>query len=177
MYRDKTLDPTCRDYCVQHLSLYYESRWGIDDPTRQNSAERTELLKVYDEALNEPENGIAGTALTGLSRLSSRYPEIDRTWLSGRALALAQDSRSDVQTRIAALNVCGDTGNTAILPLARVEAQTAGTLPLRLASIAVLGQVGAQIDEELLQGLLSGNDKSVHLAAKVALKKLSQRRQ
>ena len=177
LYRDKVLDPTCRDYCVQHLSLYYESRWAVDDPARQNSPERAELMKLYDEALNEPENGIAGTALTGLCRLSARFHEIDRAWLSAKALALAQDSRSDVQTRIAAFGVCGDTANPAILPMARMEAQTAGTLPLRLAAIAALGQVGTPADVELLQGMLAGSDKSVHPAAKVALKKLTQNRQ
>jgi HEAT repeat protein len=59
--------------------------------------------------------------------------------------------------------------------MARINAQTAAVLPLRLASIAAIGQVGTTEDRELLESLLAGTDNSVHKAATVALKKLGQR--
>ena len=67
------------------------------------------------------------------------------------------------------------TGVSAILPMARINAQTADVLPLRLASIAAIGQVGTAEDRELLESLLAGTDKSVHKAADSTLKKLGQR--
>jgi len=174
-FQDKTMDVTWRDYCVQHFSIYYETQWAQDDANRLAAPERMGLMKAYDEALTEPENGIAGTALVGLARLSTLYPEINRQQLGEKALRLAQDSKSDVQTKIAAINVCGATGAAAILPMARVQAQTAEVLPLRLASIAAIGQVGTAEDKELLESLLAGTDKSVHKAATAALKKFGQR--
>ena len=32
--RDKAMDITWRDYCVQHYSIYYETRWTPDDGGR-----------------------------------------------------------------------------------------------------------------------------------------------
>jgi len=174
-FRDKTMDVTWRDYCVQHFSTYYETKWGRDDSTRLALPERIQLMRGYDEALAEPENGIAGTALVGLERLSTLYPEISRQQLGEKALKLAKDGRSDIQTRIAAINVCGATGTSSILPTARINAQTAEVLPLRLASIAAIGQVGTSEDRELLESLLAGTDSSVHKAASTALKNLGQR--
>ena len=173
-FRDKTMDVTWRDYCVQHFSIYYETQWGRDDANRLTAPGRSELMSAYYEALAEPGNGIAGTALVGLERLSTLYPEINRQQLGEKALGLAKDGRSDVQTKIAAINVCGETGTSAILPMARINAQTAEVLPLRLASIAAIGQVGTAEDRELLESLLAGTDNSVHKAATVALKKLGQ---
>ena len=127
-FRDKTMDVTWRDYCVQHFSTYYETKWGRDDSTRLALPERVELMRGYDEALAEPENGIAGAALVGLERLSTLYPEISRQQLGEKALKLAKDGRSDIQTRIAAINVCGATGASSILPIARINAHgRAGT--------------------------------------------------
>ncbi len=174
-FRDKTMDVTWRDYCVQHFSTYYETKWGWDDSTRLTMPERVELMRGYDEALAEPENGIAGAALVGLERLSTLYPEINRQQLGEKALKLAKDGRSDIQTRIAAINVCRATGAASILPIARINAQTAEVLPLRLASIAAIGQVGTAEDRELLESLLAGTDNSVHKAASTALKNLGQR--
>jgi hypothetical protein len=107
-FRDKTMDVTGRDYCVQHFSIYYETQWGRDDANRLTAPGRSELMSAYYEALAEPGNGIAGTALVGLERLSTLYPEINRQQLGEKALGLAKDGRSDIQTKIAAINVCGE---------------------------------------------------------------------
>ena len=145
-FRDKTFDATWRNYCVQFFSIYYETRWNHDDASRLNDPGRAELMHAFDEALAERDQGIAGTALLGLTRLSERYSEIDLSTLGRTALTIAQDEKADVPSRIAAVNVCGMTSQAAILPQARMYAQTAEPLPLRLASISTLGMLGTQED-------------------------------
>jgi hypothetical protein len=131
-----------------------------------------EILPAFDEALLEKENGIAGTALLSLYRLSGKCPEATVSGIGEKALALAQDGACEVQTRISAVAVCGLTGRTEILPEARILAQTAEVLPLRLASIAVIGTLGNAQDKELLESLRAGPDKKLIPAIDAALSKL-----
>ena len=196
MYRDRVTDLIWRDYCVQHLAIYYERRW--QDPSREvaipppaegsppvargllvrfpGDPDRDEILNAFDEALQEKDNGIAGTALLGLYRLSSgKYVETGATALGGKALAMALDEGCAVQTRVTAVAICGLTGRSEVLPVARILAQTADSLSLRLSSIATIGALGAAQDRELLEGLRAGPDQRTYKAIDVALNKLKQK--
>lgn len=127
------------------------------------------------EALQEKENGIAGTALLALYRLVGKTSEADPAAIGKEALSLARDPASSVQTRVTAVGICGMTSQTAFLPDARVLAQTGEVIPLRLASIAAIGSLGTQQDKELLESLKAATDERLHKAADTALRKLKER--
>jgi hypothetical protein len=170
MYRDHSTDPLWRDYCVQHFAAYYERMWPAAAP---DDPDRKDILAAFDEALQERDNDIAGAALLGLYGLSGKCTEADA--VGDKALAMAKDGACAAQTRVTAVAVCGLTGKAEILPEARILAQTAEVLPLRLASIAAIGSLGTQQDKELLAGLRAGPDERLYKAVDAALKKLNQR--
>lgn len=142
-----------------------------------SNTERTELAKAYDEALAEKDSEIAGTALLGVARLSSLYPEFDKKAVSDTAFALLSDDKTSLPSRIAAMQVCGTLQTAQALPTARMLAQTGEAIPLRLASIAALGSVGEDQDISLLQGILAGSDVTLHKAAADALTHLTNKLQ
>lgn len=173
MFRDCTTDPVWRDYCVQHLPMYIERRWP--DVTAPADPDRAEIFTAFNEGLQEKDSGIAGTALLSLYRLVGKTPEADFAAIRQNALTIAQDGSCASETRVTAMGICGLTGQTAILPEARILAQTAEVLPLRLASIATIGCLGTQQDKELLESLRSGSDVRLFKAADAALKRLKER--
>jgi hypothetical protein len=173
IYRNPATDLLLRDYCLQHVAPYYERRWPIEDAGREKDPARAEALQVYDEALGV-KHTLAGTALLGMVRLSERYPEIDKTKLADRCLASALDDNEDVSTRITATGLCAALGQTNVLPVARVLAQTGEPIPLRLAAVNAIASVGTVEDLELLESLAAGSDGSVKNAALSALAKLKR---
>jgi len=175
LYRNPTMDILCRDYCLQHVALYYERRWNPADDARLADPDRAAALAVYEEALASKGSGFAGTALLGLSRLSEQYPEVDRARLGERSLAIALDEGTEPATRVTAVGMCGLLGKTEVLPRARILAQTGENTPLRLASVGSLGLIGEAQDLELVESLGAGSDEAVRKAAQVALKRLRAR--
>ena len=144
MYRDHSTDPLWRDYCVQHFASYYDRMWSDASVSGQTQAaddpDRKEIMAAFSEALQERANGNAGAALLGLYSLAGKCPEANG--VGDNALTMAKDDACPVQTRVTAVAVCGLTGKADILPEARILAQTAEVLPLRLASIATIGSLG-----------------------------------
>jgi len=176
MYRDKSNDLMWRGYCVQFFGLYYQRKWKPGSAVGNNT-ERADLAKAYNEALAEKDSEIAGTALLGITRLSSQYPEFDKKALSDTAFALLSDDKTSLPSRIAAMQICGTLQTAQALPAARMLAQTGEAIPLRLASIATLGSIGENQDISLLQGILAGSDTILGNAASEALKHLTNRLQ
>ena len=174
MYGSPKLDVLWRDYCLQHLALYYARRWKPDDATRLDEPDRQATLKAYEDALATTGNGFAGTALLGLARLSEQYPEIDRAKVAERSLASALNEQNDAATRITAMGLCGRLGQKDVLPTARIVAQTGENTPLRLASIGTIGLLGTSEDLELMESLAAGTDEAVRSAAKSAIKRLAR---
>jgi len=176
MYRNSSMDVLWRDYCLQHVVMYYERRWKPDDAKRLDDSDRQEALKMYEEALGTSGNGFAGTALLGLARLSEEYPEIDRAKLAERSLTSAVNEQEDPATRITAVGLCGVLNKVEVLPVARVLAQTGENTPLRLASIGTIGLLGTADDLELMQSLADGSDEAAKKAAQVAVKRITMRK-
>ena len=61
-----------------------------------------------DAASRETESSIGGTALLGLERLSQLDPKIDRAAIATRAASCAANASTHLQTRIAAVQLCGE---------------------------------------------------------------------
>jgi len=177
MYRDPALDVTWRDYCLQHVAVYYERRWRPQDVSRLDDPDRQAVMKLYEEALASRVDGMEGTAMIGLVRLSERYPEIDRAGISVRALEAAQDEHRDPATRVTAMGICGLMGKAEALPAARILAQTGENTALRLASIGTIGLIGTADDLDLMQSLAAGSDVVVRKAAQAAVTRIQSRTQ
>ncbi len=174
MSSDASLGEVFRDYCIQRLALYYEARW----PTGQSNPDSAESLAIrnaYWKAVQGPDAISAGSALIGLERLSRVYGEFERQRLKQTVLSLAQNDATPVQTRITALQLCGVMGDSSALPVARRLSQESKSIPLQLAAIATMGDVGSSVDAvELEQQLARTADPYEKKTIQKALLKLRQ---
>ena len=174
IYRDHSTDPLWRDYCVQHFAAFIGQT--MDSTDSGIAADRAEIFRGFQEALQETNSGIAGAALMALYRLAGKVPEADVVAIGDRAVALAADSSCDNHTRIAAVGIGALAGRTEILPVAHDLARNGDVLPLRLASIAAIGALGSQQDIAFLEGLRVGPDANLRKKAiDTAIAKLNQR--
>ena len=134
------------------------------------------IVDAYRTALREVDSSIAGTALIGFEQLSRRYPEFDRAEAVAAAQALAADPAATPGVRGTALQVCALVQADAALPLAQELARsgTAG-VPLRMAAIATVGDLGNRRDVAFLETLLSSTDRRLHTAAAAAIDRINRR--
>jgi hypothetical protein len=174
MFKDKEHDDVWRDYCIQYMAGYYESKWPAGGGKTED-AERKNIESAYWAAVGEKNKTFPGTALLALERLSRDNSEFDRGKVGEKALELAMDDQSTEANRITSLRLCGMINKPEILPTARVLAQTGSTGPIRMAAVATVGDVGDQTDIELLQSLAGGSDKQAKVVAESALNRLNQR--
>jgi hypothetical protein len=174
MYRDRGENDVWRDYSLQYMADYYERRWPTNAPVADDE-ERKQMLGAYQEALQEKDKTMAGTALIGLETLSQRYPEVDRGELAGQALKLATDEQCSAASRITAMRMCAKFGARDVLPSARIAAQTGEIVPLRMAAIATLGDIGGAEDLALLQSLSGSDDAGIKRIADAAQARLRVR--
>lgn len=150
--RDRTQDDLFRAYCVQHFVFYWEHRWRLPG-TAAHDPEAATMLRAYWAAAQETQNSLSGTALAGLARISERDSTVDRSQVASKVLATALDPNVDECSRIAAVQLCGEMGLSGVVPEARRLAEDAGSIPLRLAAIAALGQTGGVAEQSFLNGL------------------------
>ena len=176
MYRDEKNDDVWRDYCLQFMTTYWNRMQVMPENTNW-TAERPELIKAYWDAISEKQGGIAGTALIGLELLSQKAPEFNRQEVEQAAVTLASDEACGPATRLTALRLCGQLGRQEALAPARVLAQTADNVPLQMAAIATVGDLGGVQDAELLASLAGSTDKRIQTVAAAAQKKLAARLQ
>jgi len=147
-YLNLAHDDIWRDYCLQYLADCYEA---VPSETAPDTP-RDKITTAYWDAAAQSGKTFAGTALIGLETLSKKYPEIDREKVGLVAVALADDESTCEATRITALRLCGKMKRAEALESARIVAQTGKTIPLRMAAIATLGDLGELQDLEYLQG-------------------------
>ena len=174
MFKDKEHDDVWRDYCIQYMAGYYESKWPAGSQ-KSDDPERKDIESSYWAAVGETNKTFPGTALLALERLSRDNSEFDRSKVGEKALELAMNDQCTEANRITCLRLCGMMNKPEILPTARVLAQTGSTGPIRMAAVATVGDVGDQTDIELLQSLAGGSDKQAKVVAESALNRLNQR--
>jgi len=107
LYRNRANDELLRNFAVQHLELYAGAlavRGGYDAA----SDEASRIRSAMDAASRETDSSIGGTAMLGLERLSRLDAQVDRAAIATRAAACAANASSDLQSRIAAVQVCGE---------------------------------------------------------------------
>ena len=172
IFRDHEQNKVWRDYCVQHFAPYCKAKWNngdisLDDP------DWIAVSNAFFDAVKETDSTIAGTALIGMEMLSQTHTVLSRETVGQLASTLALDDNCGEPARITALCVCGQLKKTEILPTVRFLAQTAETIPLQIAAIATLGDLGDSIDKEYLETLLTAGNERLHPAAKSALERLT----
>lgn len=172
LYSDAKLGDVFRDFCIQRMMLYYEARWS-SGPSDANDMESMAVRNAYWRAVQEQGTSIAGSALIGLERLSRTYPEFDRHRVRQSVVSLANSDATPLQTRITALQLCGIMGETTALATARRLAQEGGSIPLQLAAIATIGDLGSAGDAVFLESRLEATrDRLQKTAIETALAKL-----
>ena len=195
VYQNPAQDEVMRDYAVQHMVPAYElvsapeqanlqkALWQAVGET-DTSIAGTALLALLDVV------GGSGSVLTdsGLRRAevatatqagadatlrgsaqAPRVPPVDEVRLAQTALNLATDGRCGELARITAVQVCGRLGVDQALPIVEQLAQTAPSMPLRIAATAALGDIGGTEAVQLLQWLAESPEPRQALAAQSAL--------
>jgi hypothetical protein len=167
MYYNKDQDAVTRDYAIQHLIAWHEREGGIEPATKET------IQKVLQEAALESDS-IAGTALLGLHRISTKEPSINYQEVNKRALDLALSDKTQLATRVTAVQVCSERNLKEALPMIQLLAQNADNIPLQLSAIAALGRLGDSNQIVVLRRLEREKDQQIQSAVRAALKRLSQ---
>jgi len=180
MYRDNDHSEVWRAYCIQYIPEYYEQMWpAVREPEPEKgqeiAPERLEMENTCWEALEDEDSTIRGTALLALECLSGKYDHIDRPKVEEAAVSMAVDDACEEPARITSMRICGMAGRKEALPAARMIAQTGETVPLRMAAIATLGDLGEDEDLELLESLAASTDKRVQNIAKATLARMKNK--
>ena len=137
--------------------------------------EQTKILTAYWEAVASTSKTVAGTALLGLERLSRQYPEFDRERVAKAVVTLANDEATGEPTRITTLRLCGMMKRPEALETVRIAAQTGTTVPLRMAAIAALGELGGKEDMEYLQAVATAETPRLKPVIEKAVKAIQAR--
>jgi HEAT repeats len=166
IYQDPTQDIVMRDYAVQHMMPVY---------ARASAEEKATLQQTLWQAVEETDSSIAGTALLALRDLAQDHREFEQNQLGEAALKLAGDDRCGDLSRITALQLCGRMGMDQAAPLLLQLSQKAGSVPLQIAAIAALGDVGNAEAQNYLRQLASQPDPRLRPALETALKKMNGR--
>ena len=91
------------------------------------------------------------------------------------AVTLANDEETCEATRITAFRLCGKLKCSNALETARIVTQTGSTLPLRMAAIATLGDLGEQRDLEYLQAVIENDAPRLKPVMAAAVNKIRAR--
>ncbi len=167
MYFDKSHHVVWRDYCIQHLGGILKR---MSDPEQKNKA-----VAAFWEAATETDSSIAGTSLLAM-RHNVDDPLVDQQAVAAKALGYCEDPKCNDRTKITALQVCAELGETKALPTARKIATSNGGTQLRMSAIAAVGTLGDESDRAMLQKYASGSNSRLRQPARSALKRLGKNR-
>ncbi len=192
IYQDHHQDVVMRDYAVQHIpaicgklstlerAALHKTLWDATDETDGTIAGTSLLaLLAVTDAANDGSPRLSSTALVSSNSPpsdSARFTtEIDRGRLAETALRLASDKHCGELSRLTALSVCGRLKVAAALPVVTDVARRGPDVPLRLAAIAALGDLGELTTVGLLEELSQGPETRLRMAATAALGRLKKR--
>ena len=168
IYNDPSQDVVMRDYAIQHLVPWYEEG-ALDMPDA-----RDKIRDVLRRAANET-NSIAGTALLGMHRLSATDSNFSSDEINALASTHALSAHVHPATRLTAIQICAERGIKTVLPKIESLPDTSRCLPVRLAAIAAIGQLGGKDNIEALRQLEAGQEPSLMPALGPALRNLKEK--
>lgn len=175
VFQDRQQGTVMRDYAIQHIPPIY---------ARVSAEEQEGLRATMWRGAGETDSSIAGTSLLALLKISRELastPTADgalddqakeRVRLEQAALRLASDEQCGELARITAVQICGRLGVEPALSVVGRLAQGAPSIPLRIASIAALGDIGGEQAEALLQQLAQDPEVRLVPATRSALRRL-----
>jgi hypothetical protein len=169
MFVDEKHTVRWRDYSLQYMSQYYDEVSKPDDPQRK------QIVETYDVALSARKDKYAGTAIMAVERLSRKHPDFDRQKIGDTAVEIALADDTCYDSRISSLRVCALMNRAEVLPQARILAQTGATMPVRLAAIATVGDLGDKSDLEYIESLALSDDRRLQRISKSASANLKKR--
>ena len=167
MAGDKNLNDIVRAYVIQHLRPQYRDVSDAD--------QRRAIVDTFTAAIGETDKEVAGNALLAMENLSQDFKEISREDVAQVALDMADDDSVKLHNRIAAVAVCGDTGNADALDTVKDLALSDQQTVLKLSAIGTLGKIGGEDDLEQLEQLLVQEPKLFQQAAQAAIKNIKSR--
>jgi hypothetical protein len=166
IYNDTQQDPPLRDYALQHAALSYHGS-ALDD--------RRRIIQLLWLGVKEAHSSSAGTAIMGLQRLAREDALVDARQVAEAALTMAANPSANELARITATQVCGRLGVQAAVPTAETLSQSGASVPLRMAAIATLGDLGGPPQRALLERLAANPEPRMKRAALASLQRLSTR--
>jgi len=169
MFKDENHSTRWRDYSLQYIAQYYEAVVSPESP------EVAAITNAYAAALDTRSEKFAGTALLAVERLSREHTEFDREAIGDAALEIALSGDTCHDSRITALRVCAMMNRMEVLPQARILAQTGAIMPVRLAAIATVGDLGDESDLEYLESLSASDDRRLQRISKTSSESLRKR--
>jgi hypothetical protein len=163
MWNDNEEHETWRDYSLQHM-----------EPAYEYATNRAEIESVLTKAARAG-GRMSGTALLSLERLGKKHPH-----LGEEAKMIARDTvlsnKRDDGAAVTAMQIARAAGDESVLDTARsLAADKSAMVRLRMSSIGTLGELGAEADMSLLEGLVSDKEKRVSRVAKYNLARLKKK--
>lgn len=168
IYKDKSYDINCRDYCVQFFG-----KWYHDAP--DNQGKKDMVAGLWEALKNERHNKIGGAAGSQLGFLTTKYEEIDAKKVSEACFEALNDPECANISRVSLIQVCAQLGNQKLLPSVRTIAANDKDPILRASAIAAIGYLGDQSDLQLLEGLAASRDMRVQRPALGAIAKIKKK--
>jgi hypothetical protein len=183
MFADRRQHVIMRDFAIQHAPVSYETG---------TTSDKQRVVALLRNALRESDSQIAGTALLAVARISGETRprvsaslagaaqegvRVDRSTVAESALTLASNTQASPLTRATAIQVCARLKLTEALPVVAILAQSGNTIPLRIAAIAALADLGNTQHYALLQQLTNGDEPRLRPSVESALKRMRKRLQ
>lgn len=155
LWHDRNLDPTLRDYALQHLR-----EWVADHDVRTAHEDRPEkiglIVHAFIDAVTrghpdcDPQSTTTGTALLALDEWANAHPPpagLDPARVRKLLLAHAASPESHRGVRSTSLQLCASRNVTEALPVARdILANRSSEAILCMSAIATLGALGTPED-------------------------------
>lgn len=177
IYQDPGQDAVMRDYALQHMPPIYG---------QVSADEQAAMLDTMWQAVGQTGGTIAGTALLALLKVSaasgatganaaSTVTAEDQAQLAEAALRLADNNSYSEPSRATAVQVCARMGIEEALPIATQLAQNAPNIPLRIAAVAALGDLGNSGTIPLLQQIAPLENGRLMVPAQSAIQRILSR--
>jgi len=166
MYKDKNMDYTWRDYCIQFIGQWY--------PKEKDEQLKKAMRVTLNEAVKDHRADIAGTALIALNGLK-KQSGFDPAEITTEAYSLLTDKDTSNAIKVTSLQVGAELGDKRFLDLAKNFLKDSDDAQLKMSSLAAIGMLGGRDEIKLLEKYAEGADVRLRFAAKPALKKVLQR--